>query len=55
VPGADGVELLEFRHKTNFSFVNHAHGTAFWDKAIKTAKANVEDWKIAERPELRNA
>lgn len=55
VPGPDGVELLEFRHKTNFSFVNHANGTAFWDKAKKTAEANAEGWKIAERPELRNA
>ena len=55
VPGPDGVELLEFRHKTNFSFVNHANGTAFWDKAKKTAETNVEDWRIAERPELRNA
>lgn len=53
-PGPDGVELLEFRHSTHFNFVNHANGEAFWNKAKKTAETNVEDWKIAERPELRN-
>ncbi len=52
VPGPDGVELLEFRHKTHFNFVNHAHGAAFWDKAKATAIANVEDWKTAARPPL---
>ena len=54
-PGPDGVELLEFRHSTSFNFVNHANGVAFWDKATKTAEANVEDWKVAKRPSLIDA
>ena len=55
VPGQDGVELLEFRHSTNFNFVNHANGEAFWDKAIKTAETHVEDWKVEKRPTLSDA
>lgn len=52
VPGKDGVELLEFRHSTNFSFVNHANGKTFWDKAKITAANNAEEWKNAKRPAL---
>lgn len=52
IPGDDGVELLEFRHSTHFTFVNHANGSAFWNKAIQTAQANAEDWRSAKRPVL---
>jgi hypothetical protein len=51
-PGPDGVELLEFRHKTKFNYVNHAHGEGFWTKALDTAKANRESWKAAKKPTL---
>jgi hypothetical protein len=51
-PGPEGVELLEFRHKTKFNFVNHANGVGFWAKAIETAKANRADWKTEKMPAL---
>jgi mannose-6-phosphate isomerase-like protein (cupin superfamily) len=51
-PGPDGVELLEFRHKTQFNYVNHVHGAGFWAKAIDTSKANREAWKTEKMPAL---
>lgn len=51
-PGPDGVELLEFRHATHFNFVNHANGTAFWEKAVETVKAAQPDWEKAQMPAL---
>ena len=49
-PGPDGVEVLEFRHATEFNFVNLAKGEAFWAKAAETVAANREGWKTAKRP-----
>jgi hypothetical protein len=51
-PGPDGVELLEFRHKTHFNYVNHVHGEGFWSKAIDTVKTNRESWKTEKMPAL---
>jgi hypothetical protein len=51
-PGPDGVELLEIRTKSEFNYVNHAKGRAFWEKAAKIAEENREHWKIAPRPVL---
>ena len=52
-PGPDGVELLEFRTVTHFSFVNLAKNEAFWTKAAKTVATNVEAWRTAERPSAK--
>jgi mannose-6-phosphate isomerase-like protein (cupin superfamily) len=52
--GAEGVQLLEFRHETEFNYVNHAKGAAFWEKAAQTAATNREAWKTA-KPPLLNA
>lgn len=49
-PGPDGVEILEFRHKTTFNFINLSHGESFWNKAAETCTANREDWKTAAPP-----
>jgi hypothetical protein len=50
--GPDGVELLEFRHATQFNFVNRANSEAFWTKAYETVKANRESWQKAKMPAL---
>ena len=50
--GPEGVEVLEFRHATEFNFVNHANGLAFWEKALETVKANQADWATARMPAL---
>jgi len=50
VPGPDGVEVLEFRHKPNFNFVNLVQNDAWWDKAVDTCAANRDEWKNAVRP-----
>ena len=49
-PGADGVEVLEFRHSGKFNFVNLAKNAAYYAKAAATVAANVEGWKQAARP-----
>lgn len=51
-PGEDGIELLEFRHATQFNFVNQAKGEMFWNKAAETIAKNREDWKTAKRPSV---
>lgn len=51
-PGAEGVELLEFRHSPHFNFVNHAKGAGFWEKAAEIAAAHQQEWKSAKRPAL---
>jgi hypothetical protein len=53
-PGPDGVELLEFRHVTEFDFQNHVRNPAFYDKAVATIEANLESWRNAERPPLNS-
>jgi mannose-6-phosphate isomerase-like protein (cupin superfamily) len=49
-PGPDGVEVLEFRHATEFDFQNYARNPAFYEKAAETVAANVEGWRTATRP-----
>lgn len=49
-PGPDGVEVLEFRHATDFNFVNLSKNPAFWDKAAQIVKDNVADWETATPP-----
>jgi mannose-6-phosphate isomerase-like protein (cupin superfamily) len=49
-PGAEGVEVLEFRHATHFNFQNYTKGEAFYQKALQTVKDNVEVWRTAKRP-----
>lgn len=49
-PGPDGVEVLEFRHATEFDFQNYAKNPAFYEKAAETVAANVEGWRTATRP-----
>ena len=49
-PGPDGVEVLEFRHNTQFNFLNLAKGEAWWKRAAETVAANAEGWKCARRP-----
>jgi hypothetical protein len=51
-PGPQGVELLEFRHKTQFNYVNHVHGAGFWSKAMDAVKANQDAWKTDTMPAL---
>ncbi|MCX7863658.1 MAG: hypothetical protein N2423_01255 [Novosphingobium sp.] len=50
--GPEGVELLEFRHKTSFNFVNHANGEAFWTRAYEEAKKHAPGWRDARRPKV---
>lgn len=49
-PGPDGVEVLEFRHATEFNFVNLSKNPAFWEKATQTVAANRDAWKTARPP-----
>jgi hypothetical protein len=51
-PGPDGVEILEFRHNTQFDFRNLAKNEAYYDKAAETIAANRADWKEAKMPAL---
>ncbi len=51
-PGPDGVELLEFRHATQFNFCNLTKGEAFYNKAAETIAANLESWHQAKKPTL---
>lgn len=49
-PGPQGVEVLEFRHATEFNFSNHAKNAAFFSRAVETIAASREDWRLAKRP-----
>jgi mannose-6-phosphate isomerase-like protein (cupin superfamily) len=49
-PGPDGVEVLEFRHATEFNFLNLSKNPAFWDKAAQTVADNIDGWREAVRP-----
>lgn len=48
-PGAEGVEVLEFRHATHFNMEVRSKG-AFWKKAEQTCAALRERWMTAKRP-----
>ncbi len=48
--GPDGVEVLEFRHATEFNFQNLSKSEAFYEKGAETCAANLEHWRTAKRP-----
>jgi hypothetical protein len=49
-PGPDGVEVLEFRHATQFDIRNHSKGKAFYEQALQTVTSNLGSWRNAKRP-----
>jgi mannose-6-phosphate isomerase-like protein (cupin superfamily) len=49
-PGPEGVEVLEFRHATNFDFRNYAKNAAYYEKAAEAIAANREAWSTARPP-----
>lgn len=51
-PGPDGVELLEFRHQGQFTFLNLAKGAGFFEKAAATIAAKREEWRTALPPRV---
>lgn len=51
-PGAEGVELLEFRHANQFDFKLLVDGEAFWQRAVKTAQERSAEWATATMPAL---
>ena len=51
-PGPDGLELLEFRHATQFNFNVLAKSEAFWKRAVETVQSHNEEWKVAKMPTL---
>lgn len=53
VPGEDGVEVLEVRHKPAFNFVNLSNNEAWWQKAEETCKENREAWSKAAPPSAK--
>jgi mannose-6-phosphate isomerase-like protein (cupin superfamily) len=50
--GPEGVEVLEFRHETNFNFVNLSKSAAFYDKGAETCSSNRQGWKDAVPPSV---
>lgn len=52
-PGAEGVEVLEFRHVSTFDFRNLTKNPAFYEKAAATVAANVEHWRQATPPSAK--
>lgn len=48
--GADGVELLEFRHTGHFDFRAHGGTAAFWNKAEAVIAANRDAWQATAAP-----
>jgi mannose-6-phosphate isomerase-like protein (cupin superfamily) len=48
--GADGVEVLEFRHTIDVDFQNYSKSAAFYEKAVSTILANRELWREAGKP-----
>lgn len=51
-PGPEGVEVLEFRQETRFSFVNLSKGVGFYEKGALTCAANHDTWKVATPPSI---
>lgn len=44
VPGAEGVEVLEFRDSNSFDIRLLANNPAFWEKAVEGVKARHDEW-----------
>lgn len=51
-PGPDGVELLEFRHATQFDFKLLVSNDAFWKRAVEVAQEHRDEWRAAKMPAL---
>lgn len=51
-PGPDGLEILEFRHATQFNFNVIAKSEAFWKRAVETVESHNEEWRTAKMPAL---
>ncbi|MDG2002786.1 MAG: cupin domain-containing protein [Novosphingobium sp.] len=49
--GADGLEILEFRHEGYFTTRSFAANKEFWDKTIASIAANRETWKGLTPPQ----
>lgn len=50
-PGAEGVEVLEFRHAEHFNIKFLAGNPAFWTKALETVRGEREGWTRQTRPQ----
>jgi hypothetical protein len=48
--GAEGLEILEFRHKAFFTTRGFAAGQDYWDKALAAIAANREAWQAMAPP-----
>ncbi len=48
--GPDGVELLEFRHSSDFNTSVRNGSTAYWDRMIAGVAANRAAWQAATPP-----
>lgn len=55
IPGPDGVEVLEMRHKPRFNFKNLTHSDSWWQKAEATCKARQQEWQSAVPPSQKFA
>ena len=51
-PGPDGVELLEFRHATQFDFKLLVNNDTFWKRAVEVAQEHKDEWREAKMPAL---
>jgi hypothetical protein len=52
-PGSEGVEVLEFRHETQFDFKLVAKGEGFFRRAGETIARRREEWASARRPSAK--
>lgn len=48
--GPQGVEVLEFRHSGWITIKPFAASQNYWDKAISSVVANLETWKMMDKP-----
>lgn len=48
--GAEGAEVLEFRHTLDVDFRSYAKNKAFYDKAVSTILANRDAWRAVGKP-----
>lgn len=48
--GAEGVEVLEFRHEQQFDMKVKSANAAFWNKAVETVKSELPIWRRLPQP-----
>ena len=48
--GAEGAEVLEFRHSGRISTKSYAAAQTYWDKVVGSIVANRESWKTLPKP-----